>query len=126
MPLVDRGLLQGVLVVQTVEPRVFAEEVVGMLTAAGAQLASIVSEARTLRQFVEPSHQKLWTLARNLWWSWDETTSMFRALDPVLWRELDHNPIALLQEMSTRSKSARRSSSSTAASTTPTGGCRNT
>ena len=102
VPLVDRGLLQGVLVVQTVEPRVFAEEVVGMLTAAGAQLASIVSEARTLRQFVEPSHQKLWTLARNLWWSWDdETTSIFRALDPARWRELDHNPIALLQEMST-------------------------
>ena len=102
VPLVDRGLLQGVLVVQTVEPRVFAEDVVGMLIAAGAQLASIVSEARTLRQFVAPSHQKLWTLARNLWWSWDdETTSIFRALDPARWRELDHNPIALLQEMST-------------------------
>ena len=39
-------------------------------------------------------------LAQNLWWSWDaETTSLFRELDPVLWRELDHNPVALLQQM---------------------------
>ena len=26
--------------------------------------------------------------------------SLFRELDPVLWRELDHNPVALLQQMS--------------------------
>jgi len=100
VPLIDRGLLQGVLVVQTVEPRVFGEDVVGMLSAAGTQLASIVAEARTLRQFVAPSHEKLWALARNLWWSWDdETTGIFRALDPGKWREVDHNPIALLQGM---------------------------
>ncbi len=110
VPLIDRGLLQGVLVVQTVDPRVFAEEVVGMLAAAGTQLASIVSEARTLRQFVAPAHQKLWVLARNLWWSWDdETVGIFRALDPARWRELDHNPIALLQEMSTERLEERAS-----------------
>ena len=35
-----------------------------------------------------------------MWWSWDhDTASLFRALDPVLWRELDHNPIALLQQI---------------------------
>ena len=72
-----------------------------MLTAAGTQLASIVSEARRLREFVAPSHQKLSALAQNLWWSWDdETTGIFRALDPARWRALDHNPIALLQELS--------------------------
>ncbi len=61
---------------------------------------SIVSEARAQRQFVAPSHERLYALARNLWWSWDdETTSIFRELDPVRWRQLDHNPIALLQEM---------------------------
>ncbi len=67
---------------------------------AGAQLAPIVSEARTLGQFVAPAHQRLCALAQNLWWSWDaETTSLFRELDPVLWRELDHNPVALLQQI---------------------------
>src|SRR4249919_3517942 len=46
VPLIDRGVLQGVLVVQTIEARVFGEEVVRMLTTAGAQLGSIVSQAR--------------------------------------------------------------------------------
>ena len=50
-----------------------------MLTTAGAQLAPIVSEARRLKQFVAPAHQKLQALAQNLWWSWDdETTGLFR------------------------------------------------
>jgi starch phosphorylase len=100
VPIVDRGLLQGVLVVQTVEPRVFEPDAVRMLTMAGAQLAPIVSEARMLGQFVAPAHHKLSELAHNLWWSWDDdTTSLFRELDPVLWRELSNNPVALLQQM---------------------------
>ena len=67
---------------------------------AGAQLASIVSQARTLGQFVAPAHQRLDALARNMWWSWDhDTASLFRALDPALWRALDHNPIALLGQI---------------------------
>ena len=100
VPVIDRGLLQGVLVVQTVESRTFPADEVRMLTTAGAQLAPIVSEARRLKQFVAPAHQKLQALARNLWWSWDdETTGLFRQLDPVLWRELGRNPIALLQRL---------------------------
>ncbi len=100
VPLIDRGLLQGVLVVQTVEPRAFAQQSIRMLTTAGAQLAPIVSQARTHGQFVAPAHQRLEALAQNLWWSWDhDTSSLFRALDPALWRELDHNPIALLQQI---------------------------
>src|SRR6202171_2098314 len=100
VPLIDRRLLQGVLVVQTIEPRVFSQDDVGMLMTAGRQLATIVSEARTLGQFVAPAHERLCALAQNLWWSWDdESTSLFRALDPVLWRELDHDPIALLEQM---------------------------
>lgn len=44
---------------------------------------------------------KLQTLANNLWWSWHpEVTSLFRDLDPVRWRQVDHNPIAMLAEMS--------------------------
>jgi len=38
-------------------------------------------------------------LARNLWWSWHpEVIALFRDLDPIRWRQLDHNPIALLHE----------------------------
>jgi starch phosphorylase len=102
VPIIDRGLLQGVLVVQTVEPRVFDAADVRMLVMAGAQLAPIVSEARTLGQFVAPAHERLHALARNLWWSWDpDTTSLFRELDPTRWRDLDHNPLALLQQIPT-------------------------
>ena len=71
VPVIDRGLLQGVLVVQTVEPRVFNADDVRMFVTAGAQLAPLVSEARTVGQFVAPAHQRLRTLAQNLWWSWD-------------------------------------------------------
>ncbi|MGB7217512.1 MAG: alpha-glucan family phosphorylase [Vicinamibacterales bacterium] len=100
VPIVDRGLLQGVLVVQTIEPRTFDAEAVSMLVAAGAQLAPIVSDSRTLGQFVAPAHQRLGALAQNLWWSWDpDTTSLFRQLDPALWREVDNNPVALLQRI---------------------------
>jgi starch phosphorylase len=101
VPLVDRGLLQGVLVVQTAESRAFSPDEIRMLAAAGAQLSPIVSETRVLEQFVAPAYQRLWALARNLWWSWDdEAAQLFRDLDPIRWRTLDHNPIALLEDMS--------------------------
>ncbi len=100
VPLIDRGVLQGVLVVQTIEPRVFREDEIQMLTDAAAQVAPVVSEARTLDRFIAPVHERLWALARNLWWSWDqESTSLFRDLDPIRWRQLNHNPIALLSEI---------------------------
>jgi len=100
VPLVDRGLLQGVLVVQTIEPREFSEAEIEALAAVGRELAPAVGEARTLGQFVAPAHRRLAALAQNLWWSWDpDTTSLFRELDPVLWREVDSNPVALLQQM---------------------------
>lgn len=100
VPVIDRGMLQGVLVVQTAEPRVFGPDDVRMLMTAGTQLAPIVSEARTLGQFVAPAHQRLCALAQNLWWSWDpETTSLFRELDPIGWRECHNNPVALLQHI---------------------------
>src|ERR1700675_861952 len=89
VPLLDRGVLQGVLVVQTIDARVFREDEVRMLAEAAAQVAPVVSEARTLDRFIAPSQEKLWALARNLWWSWDQdSTGLFRDLDPVRWREL--------------------------------------
>ena len=100
VPLIDRGVLQGVLVVQTVEPRVFGEQDIRMLTLAAAQVAPVVSEARTLDRFIAPLQERLWALARNLWWSWDhDSISIFRELDPVRWARLNNNPIALLSEL---------------------------
>src|SRR5580700_10259226 len=100
VPLIDRGVLQGVLVVQTVDARIFGEKEIKMLSEAAAQLAPVVSEARTLDRFVAPLQERLWSLARNLWWSWDnDSTSLFHDLDPHRWRELNHNPIALLSEI---------------------------
>jgi starch phosphorylase len=99
VPLVDRGVLQGVLVVQTVEPRVFHEDEIRMLVEAAAQVAPAVSEARTLDRFIAPTQERLWSLARNLWWSWDhDSTNLFFDLDPARWTELNHNPISLLGE----------------------------
>src|ERR1700674_1498078 len=100
VPLIDQGVLQGVLVVQTIEARLFREDEIRMLVDAAAQVAPVVSEARTLDRFIAPAQERLWSLARNVWWSWDnESTSLFRDLDPVRWRQLNHNPIALLSEI---------------------------
>ena len=97
VPLIDQGLLQGVLTVQTKAPRVYSEEEIRMLSEAAAQVAPVVSEARTLDRFVAPSQERLWSLARNLWWSWDhDSGSLFLDLDPVRWRQFNHNPIAVL------------------------------
>jgi starch phosphorylase len=100
VPLIDRGVLQGVLIVQTIEARLFREEEVRMLAAAAAQVAPVVSEARSLDRFIAPSQERLWCLARNLWSSWDhDSTGLFRDLDPIRWRQLNHNPISLLGEI---------------------------
>jgi starch phosphorylase len=99
VPLIDRGVLQGVLVVQTKQPRVFREDEIHMLVEAAAQVAPVVSEARTLDRFIAPVQERLWTLARNLWWCWDHDTSgLFRDIEPVRWRAVNHNPVSLLME----------------------------
>ncbi len=99
VPLIDRGVLQGVLVVQTEESRLFLEDEIHMLAEAAAQVAPVVSEARALDRFIAPAQERLWALARNLWWSWDhDAISLFRDLDPVRWRELNQNPVSLLAE----------------------------
>jgi starch phosphorylase len=100
VPLIDRGVLQGVLVVQTREAREFQDEEISMLSEAAAEVTPVVSEARTLDRFIAPAQERLWSLARNLWWSWDhDTTSLFRDLDPLRWRQLHHNPISVLGEI---------------------------
>src|SRR5579859_7198415 len=99
VPLIEQGVLQGVLVVQTLEARVFSEDEIQMLTEAATQVAPVVSEARTLDRFIAPLQERLWALARNLWWSWDNDSSgVFLDLDPARWNELNHNPVSLLAE----------------------------
>ncbi len=45
-------------------------------------------------------YDKCLSLAKNLWWSWHpEVVNLFRDLDPIKWRKVDHNPIMLLAEM---------------------------
>lgn len=47
----------------------------------------------------ETLHQRLHTLAHNLWWSWHPSVqSLFHDLDPTRFRVLSHNPVALLRE----------------------------
>ncbi len=100
VPLVDRGVLQGVLVVQTIEDRSFRDVEIRMMAEAAAQLAPVISEARTLARFIAPLQERLWSLARNLWWSWDQdSVNVFLDLDPTQWRQLNHNPVTLLGEM---------------------------
>ncbi len=44
-------------------------------------------------------HEKIRELGRNLWWSWQpEVTNIFREIDPVLWTEVGHNPVLLLEQ----------------------------
>lgn len=55
-------------------------------------------------------YDKCMALARNLWWTWHpEVINLFRELDPIRWRQLDHNPIALLQEFTPARLAARAS-----------------
>ncbi len=44
--------------------------------------------------------ERLTELALNLWWTWHpEVIELFRDLDPVAWRESNHNPKALLHKL---------------------------
>ena len=100
VPLIDRGILQGVLIVQTKDRRTFRENEIRMLVEAANQVAPVVSEARTLDRFIGPAQERLLSLARNLWWCWDhDCTSLFRDLNPTRWRQLNQNPISMLNEI---------------------------
>jgi starch phosphorylase len=100
VPVIDRGVLQGVLILQTKEARVFSETEIKLLTEAASEVAPVVSQARMLDRFIAPTQERLWTLARNLWWSWDnDCVSLFRDLAPQRFAELNQNPVALLHEL---------------------------
>src|SRR5437867_7759813 len=71
VPLIDCGVLQGVLIVQTMQPRIFRDDEICMLVEAAAQVAPVIGDARTLDRFIAPTLERLWSLARNLWCSRD-------------------------------------------------------
>ncbi|MDO4583227.1 MAG: alpha-glucan family phosphorylase [Planctomycetia bacterium] len=53
-------------------------------------------------------YDKCWELAQNLWWSWHpDVIAMFRDLNPERWRQLGHNPMALLKEFTPESFTQR-------------------
>jgi len=55
-------------------------------------------------------YSKCMSLAQNLWWCWHpEVANIFRDIDPIRWRQLDHNPIALLREFTAERLSIRAS-----------------
>jgi glycogen phosphorylase len=59
---------------------------------------------------VEQLYHKCMSLAQNLWWCWHpEVANIFRDIDPIRWRQLDHNPIALLREFTPDRLSIRAS-----------------
>ncbi|HEV3003138.1 MAG TPA: alpha-glucan family phosphorylase [Pirellulales bacterium] len=66
-----------------------------------AELAPATSQSRIPNVGVGmiTPYDKCLALANNLWWSWQpEVVNLFRDLDPIRWRQVDHNPIALLSE----------------------------
>ena len=110
VPLIDRGMLQGVLNVQTKDARVFREDEIRMLMEAAGEVAPVVSEARTLDRFIAPAQERLWSLARNLWWCWDHecVCAVSRSRSSAL-ASAQSKPISLLSESRwARSNSAPR------------------
>ena len=44
--------------------------------------------------------KRLADLAHNLWWVWNpEVARMFKEIDPILWEDLNHNPIVFLRKV---------------------------
>lgn len=50
---------------------------------------------------MDPMRQRIRDLALNLWWTWQpDVIELFRDIDPPLWRDTHHNPLAMLQQLS--------------------------
>ena len=55
-------------------------------------------------------HNRLRSLAENLWWTWHpEVINIFTDLDPHLWRQVGHNPVAFLNQISPEEVEVRAS-----------------
>ncbi|MBR4752778.1 MAG: alpha-glucan family phosphorylase [Thermoguttaceae bacterium] len=55
--------------------------------------------AQDIAHAAKTSYEKCAEFTKNLWWSWHpEVGQIFQMINPERWRELAHNPIALLRE----------------------------
>jgi len=80
----------------------------GSPTGAARPAAAMHPPLRLLELSPQNVYDKCQALARNLWWSWHpEVADIFRELDPVRFRQLDHNPITLLAEFTPERLEAR-------------------
>ena len=56
----------------------------------------------------QPFTERLQTLARNLWWTWNpQAQEIFRELSPLTWERSNHSAVAVLREISHMELSAR-------------------
>lgn len=40
-------------------------------------------------------------ISKNLWWTWNyDAENLFQAIDPVIWEQVEHNPITLMRQIS--------------------------
>ncbi len=80
----------------------------GSPSGAARPAAAMHPPLRLLELSPQNVYDKCQALARNLWWSWHpEVADIFRELDPVRFRQLDHNPITLLAEFTPERLEAR-------------------
>jgi len=64
------------------------------LVASGEMVLSTVTVAREMRRDLEK-------ISNDLWWSWNEIAQRpFAALDPIVWQASNHDPLAVLREVS--------------------------
>ena len=130
VPLVDRGLLQGVLVVQTDRAaRVRPDDVAACWSwPAPSSHRSSARRGRSASSSRRPISG--WrALAQNLWWSWDDghDQPVPRARSRAVARARQQPGRAAAADADRQARRARVGSwPCTAASTTPTGGCRST
>ncbi|HEX7477478.1 MAG TPA: alpha-glucan family phosphorylase [Polyangiales bacterium] len=61
---------------------------------------------------------RLLRLSQNLWWSWnDDLDGIFRDIDRELWRDVNHNPVEFLQQISPENFATKDSDASILAQT---------
>jgi len=54
-----------------------------------------------VKTFIPDKLYCLLAISKNLWWSWNlEAQNLFESINKVLWEKMEHNPIAMLNNMS--------------------------
>lgn len=72
--------------------------------------ATRFEEATAAAMSPQTLYYKCSELAKNLWSCWQpDVVNLFRDLDPIRWRQLDHNPVALLAEFTPERLDSRAS-----------------